>query len=88
MPTMILMHVAVSVPVPDKDAIAQMVVTQALTAAAEAIKVCAEERDGKCVIGASVKRVKEAPQQQPVDVLGGPHSPPGDTPETMPVSLP
>ncbi len=78
MPTVIYMLVEVSVPVPDKDAIGQMVVTQALTAAADAIKQVATERDGRCIIEATIRKVKAA--EPPVAV--------GDTPETMPVSLP
>lgn len=77
MPTVIHMLVEVSVPVPDRDAIGQMVVTQALIAAADAVKEVVEARDGVCTVAATVKRVK------------GPAEPsaPGDTPETMPVSL-
>lgn len=89
MPTVIHMLVEVSVPVPDKDAIRQSVTTQALQSAAQYLIEAAESREGKATMSASIKKMKDAPQQQPVgDPLGGPHSPPGDTPETMPVELP
>lgn len=81
MPTVIHMLVEVSVPVPDKDAIGQMVVTQALTAAAEAIKTVVKEREGVCTVSAQVKRVR-GPELEVIIA-----QPTGNTPETMPVSL-
>lgn len=97
MPTVIHMLVEVSVPVPDKDAIAQMVVTQALVAAAEAVREVVKGRDGVCTIDATVKRVAKAVDPdvimrgdasgiRAVDPGRGPLV--GDTPETMPVALP
>lgn len=107
MPTLIHMTIDVSVPVPDKDAIAQMVVTQALTAAADALKAVAAERDGTCAVEAVVRRVKETVVTVRMEEnnyriadatgvggsadvrftpSGGPAAP-GDTAETMPVSL-
>lgn len=100
MPTIIHMLVEVSVPVPDKDAIAQMVVTQSLTAAAETITEVVKARDGVCTVSAQVKRVKGP--EQPVTLTAAETQeqirdniarttaavPLGDTPETTPVSLP
>ena len=76
MPTIIHMTVEVSVPVPDKDAIRQAVTTQALQSAAQHLIEAAEDREGNATLSASIKRVK------------APEPPVGDTPETMPMSLP
>lgn len=77
MPTVIHMTVDIRVPVDPKDAIDQMVVTQALDTAANALRIVSRERDGQCIIMAAVRKVKAVPVP----------APPGDTPETMPVSL-
>lgn len=85
MPTVIHMIVEVSVPVPDKNAIEQAVVTQALVTAAEVLLNAASERGGAGSREATVKRVK-APEPPTGSAIG--EGALGDTPETMPVRLP
>lgn len=61
MPTIIHMTLDIRVPVDPKDAISQMVATQALDTAANALRIAARERDGACIVMAQVKKVKDAP---------------------------